>query len=293
MKPGKPVAFLLGLAALMLSLSSAANSQASLKCSDYHYSTCPAGCMRICVPSCQVCDDCDGAGSCIPQPNTTCAGEAKTIPVIPNPPECCYGLEMIKPKSQYIVGIMGICTANCGDGFCSELTETPYNCPKDCREINGFCGWSDFMACSTDNDCMISGCSGQVCGAVDHPTTCEWRDCYEVSSVGCGCVNGMCQWNCLGDNDGDRACDDNDNCPYHFNPDQADTDMDTKGDRCDITGDVQWDCVVNAFDLASVGIAFGSSPGSAGWNPSADVFSDGVVNIFDLAAVAVDFGRKC
>ncbi|MFC1649026.1 hypothetical protein ACFL1B_06265 [Nanoarchaeota archaeon] len=35
-----------------------------LNCEDYHYSTCPEGCVAKCMPSCPVCLDCDGPGSC-------------------------------------------------------------------------------------------------------------------------------------------------------------------------------------------------------------------------------------
>ncbi len=54
--------------------------------------------------------------------------------------------------------------------------------------------------------------------------------------------------------------------------------------------DVNSDCKVNIFDLAAVGLAFGSTNGSGNWNPSADINADGAVDIFDLAAVGLAFG---
>lgn len=53
--------------------------------------------------------------------------------------------------------------------------------------------------CSSDADCAVGGCSGQVCTTVERAatlvTTCEWKPeyaCYRRTS--CGCVNGTCEW---------------------------------------------------------------------------------------------------
>ena len=88
---------------------------------------------------CYVCIKC-GDGECgieenicnCPEDCPPCVGEGGTIPVIPNPPECCEGLDLIPPKEPGIVGIMGICTAKCGNGICDRDTESNYNCPSDC-----------------------------------------------------------------------------------------------------------------------------------------------------------------
>ena len=67
------------------------------------------------------------------------------------------------------------------------------NLPED------WCGWSTNAECSTNSDCSIGGCSGQVCRSVNESsrTTCEWLDCYDdvAYDVECGCYNGECQWN--------------------------------------------------------------------------------------------------
>lgn len=73
------------------------------------------------------------------------------------------------------------------------------------------------------------------------------------------------------------------------------------GYRCDtgsctckpLEGDVNRDCEVNIFDLAAVGLAYGSRPGDANWNPGADVTGDGIVNIFDLATVGLNYSKTC
>jgi eight-cysteine-cluster-containing protein len=63
----------------------------------------------------------------------------------------------------------------------------------------GFCGWSSYGKCSSDSDCILDGCSAQVCQSkYEEPvrTTCEWRDCYNAKMYGlkCRCIDGRCQW---------------------------------------------------------------------------------------------------
>ena len=70
-----------------------------------------------------------------------------------------------------------------------------------------------------------------------------------------------------------------------------------------LSGDVDSDSDVDIFDLAAVGLAFGSLPGDSNWNGDADINpgpgtdgtpeGDGQVNIFDLAMVGLNYGRNC
>ncbi len=62
-----------------------------------------------------------------------CKKEGEPIPVIANPPQCCAGLNVIKPMQQMVVGIKGICTSLCGNFKC-DSQETKYNCPRDCKK---------------------------------------------------------------------------------------------------------------------------------------------------------------
>ncbi len=65
---------------------------------------------------------------------------------------------------------------------------------------------------------------------------------------------------------------------------------------CSLPGDVNRDCTVNIFDLAAVGLAFGSEPGDSNWDPDADIYpsgGDGSINIFDLAMVGLNYGGTC
>ena len=45
--------------------------------------------------------------------------------------------------------------------------------------------------------------------------------------------------------------------------------------------------------LCSAQLAFGSEPADPNWNPAADVKEDGIINIFDLATVGLAFGNEC
>jgi eight-cysteine-cluster-containing protein len=51
-------------------------------------------------------------------------------------------------------------------------------------------------ACSSDADCFQTGCSGQICAAVDVLTTCEFREefaCFQDPAITtCGCDAGRC-----------------------------------------------------------------------------------------------------
>ena len=62
-----------------------------------------------------------------------------------------------------------------------------------------FCGSSTKGVCSSDDDCIAGGCSGQVCQSKSDEqmfTTCEYRDCYdnEKYNLECKCVENECTW---------------------------------------------------------------------------------------------------
>ncbi len=53
---------------------------------------------------------------------------------------------------------------------------------------------SDFKnQCSSDADCMVSGCSQEVCAAEEAMTTCEALD-FPSRGGSCGCLSGECKW---------------------------------------------------------------------------------------------------
>lgn len=67
------------------------------------------------------------------------------------------------------------------------------------RELEAFCGWSTNATCTNNSECVIGGCSSQVCqGAGEQiSTTCEYKECYNhiISGYECICVGNKCEWN--------------------------------------------------------------------------------------------------
>lgn len=62
-----------------------------------------------------------------------------------------------------------------------------------------FCGISTNGNCTSDADCVIAGCSAQVCQSLSEEpiaTNCEYKDCYDANASGldCKCVGGGCKW---------------------------------------------------------------------------------------------------
>ncbi len=79
-------------------------------------------------------------------------------------------------------------------------------CTKETQEKSA----AENSECTSDDDCVLAGCSGQVCApkekASDIITDCEWKEEYSCHvKTSCGCVEGSCAWrqtpeflNCLG-----------------------------------------------------------------------------------------------
>jgi hypothetical protein len=84
------------------------------------------------------------------------------------------------------------------------------------------------------------------------------------------------------DSDGDGLQNADDNCPQQANPDQADLDVDGKGDACDI--DVDGDQVPDAFDLFPLD---GARPGTA-LPQSAYAHTDTQLYRFDVDTYAIE-----
>ncbi len=84
------------------------------------------------------------------------------------------------------------------------------------------------------------------------------------------------------DSDEDGIPDQDDNCPYTPNPDQADSDSDGIGDACAYTlGDLNGDDIVNYSDFMIFRSTLGKCDGDTGFMPEADYDSDGCITYAD------------
>jgi hypothetical protein len=59
-----------------------------------------------------------------------------------------------------------------------------------------------------------------------------------------------------------------------------------------LIGDINGDDAVDIFDAIALSRAYGSGPGSPGWNPNADINSDSIVDIYDAIILAGNFNRS-
>ncbi|MEM3362407.1 MAG: eight-cysteine-cluster domain-containing protein [Candidatus Anstonellaceae archaeon] len=66
------------------------------------------------------------------------------------------------------------------------------------KDKSKFCGYG-VGECKADSDCIVGGCSGQICHSKyleDFFTTCEYKECYDAKRYGlsCKCVENKCKW---------------------------------------------------------------------------------------------------
>jgi branched-chain amino acid transport system substrate-binding protein len=56
--------------------------------------------------------------------------------------------------------------------------------------------------------------------------------------------------------------------------------------------DIDFNGVVDIFDIVQLALAFGSKPGDPNWNVEADINLDGTIDIFDIVQIALKFGSQ-
>ena len=87
-----------------------------------------------------------------------------------------------------ILVLHGLFASSCGVDV--DATVSSDECGSESPEVPG--------ECSTSDDCISGGCSGEVCTAVSSveegwATACEWLACYENLDE-CACEAGVCRW---------------------------------------------------------------------------------------------------
>jgi eight-cysteine-cluster-containing protein len=90
---------------------------------------------------------------------------------------------------------------DCEDGQICELIDLP--CYDDCDPDDEYCAGdcAPYGLCldvpEPTDQCKPTGCSGQICSAMDINTTCEWLPfyaCFHDANCGPYGLDGACAW---------------------------------------------------------------------------------------------------
>jgi hypothetical protein len=82
-----------------------------------------------------------------------------------------------------------LATIACSDGSTAGLTGR-------CLPQAGACKW-EIVECPKKTDCVVTGCSGQICAETDVASTCEWTEsyaCYKKYGICQRGGDGKCGW---------------------------------------------------------------------------------------------------
>lgn len=85
--------------------------------------------------------------------------------------------------------LLSACVAGGDTGGKSDCSSTVD--PSDAY-YDRFEGTSADNACTTDADCVVGGCSAEVCAAESVDSTCEGLPSSPEGT--CGCLDGACVW---------------------------------------------------------------------------------------------------
>ena len=165
---------------------------------------------------CEQCS-CNPAPSCQwnnPPPYVRCAG-IETYGKNPVDGTCCqYPSPCYIPEGYEHFATEGACLGLAAEGEgcslygtqCQNGLECQFVCPDGSTDGNcnlginptGTCvATAPAAECQTDADCVVTGCSGQMCAPEARFSTCEYRPeyaCYGEPTTSCGCNNGSCGW---------------------------------------------------------------------------------------------------
>lgn len=78
--------------------------------------------------------------------------------------------------------------------FSFPLSDTCSNCSGQRSQAWGACILHGEEECSSDNDCKIGGCGGELCFNPDLGNDWTSCQCSFPTGVSCGCVQGSCAW---------------------------------------------------------------------------------------------------
>ncbi|MFH1531016.1 MAG: hypothetical protein ABIK09_09825 [Pseudomonadota bacterium] len=160
--------------------------------------------MGQCVPS-EIEGECDEDADC--GPGASCAiEEVCSVSCFCDGDDCPEEMDCflfgtcidvpVPPQSECLYD------EDCKDGQICDLTEGPYPC--DCDPDDEVCLMMYCMPVGICVDlpdptkpCQPTGCSGQLCAAIDIETTCQWLPhyvCFQDAICGPNGPNGACAW---------------------------------------------------------------------------------------------------
>lgn len=94
-----------------------------------------------------------------------------------------------------------ICNCDCNREIiihnAKKLNIEFFNFKKEKVHIEEFCGISTYSYCESNNDCIVGGCSGEICQGKNEEifSICIWKECYKnLKNHRCACINNRCRW---------------------------------------------------------------------------------------------------
>jgi hypothetical protein len=210
----------------------------------------------------------------------------------PYSPNYCSGDNVVRDRVCHDRG--------CSGGACYDYQYPEFDIVQGCAYTS--CGpWSSPYCMNDDlyitRDCLYGYCSNAAC-----------QDGFyfeEIPTQDCG-VSGYGPWGasyCKGNDVYHNRTFHDRGCAFSSCYDNVTSTEESLVQTCQngcsagscmqCDGDVDNDLDIDIFDLAAVGLAFGSVPGDSNWNPDCDTTVDGKVDIFDLAMVGINFGNTC
>ena len=162
-------------------------------------------------------NDIDGDGICANDEILGCT----------NPSACNYNFNATEESGSCIFAI--------GCDYCSGATNgTGYVVDGDV-DNDGVCDFNEIDGCTDFNSCNFDNNATEDDDSCEYPSDLYPEDLYDSDGDGINDTSYVdCDGNCLSDIDSDGVCDEVDNCPEIFNPDQEDNDEPGgPGDPCD------------------------------------------------------------
>lgn len=251
---------------------------------------------RVCAEVCYVDSDCGQSWKCVQV--ATVLGDPIFVCVDPNIRLCFPCLSDDDCLHPYLEDL-GHCIDRGSKGsFCTRTCAGNNDCPYEHDCLDGFCWPAGDVDCTCSDKAIALGLE-TTCYINSQWGTCPGsRRCLESGLTDCDAqvpeaeiCNGIDD-NCDGetdegfpkvclnpDKDNDGILDEEDNCPWTYNPDQKDSDCDSEGDVCDDDYDGDW--VPNDVDNCPITYnptQNNSDVDGAGDACDQDVDNDGVSN---------------